>query len=171
MMKQMAVLGAAIAAALSGATATAGPCPSETVGDDALIDRSEKIVIVRLAPMADADGEAPEQPAPALNLEAERKKARQADAQKERIVTPFSLLRFEVVEYVKGEGDAQLYLAGVVDADKETTLDENCRVTARFHPEKTYLVFMGAPHVKAYQSIAGDDDPWLSYVRRRVSRD
>lgn len=114
-----------------------------------------------------------------------------------RITTQTVLVEMDVVEVIKGSATPEVvYMAGVgpgsdamahrdvhFDLHADTAfwadplagrgvLSASCGFQWAFAPEQTYLVFVGARHVKAAELISGEDDGWLAFVRDSVaSRD
>ncbi|RMB09005.1 hypothetical protein BXY39_1652 [Eilatimonas milleporae] len=43
-----------------------------------------------------------------------------------------------------------------------------CSLQPQFLAGTRYLLFVGPPHVKAYEAVPADDDRWLAYVRERL---
>lgn len=162
------------------------PCASQTRPTDELISRSPLIV---LAQALDEQAEGAIDP-DKIDLREIQRKANEdgaaTDDQTEAAIKMPAQL-FAVVDYLKGEGPARVSVAlSAADAaDKHidhddaafwndprvgrATLSDDCRVTVAFEPGARYLLFIGPPHVKAYERIDKDDDKWLQYVRERTA--
>lgn len=171
----------ACTAAEQDAPRATADCAAQTASPDELIARSSAIVLAETA--ADSDS------AETIDLREIQNEANKGAAPDgDRIVAgrlPVQL--FSAIDYVKGEG-AEAFSV-IVAAPSEPTapvphdsddfwedatagraiLTSDCRVEADFAPGERYLIFIGPQHVKAYEAIAADDDPWLAYVRERVA--
>lgn len=160
-------------------------CPEQTAPVEALIERASAIVIAE--PVADAVSD----PKPAISLREIQNEANDAAARsaaKDRITAQLPIQLFTVIEYVKGGGPSEMSVTtaymtedfrgeGPAHDDPEFwknpaagrgVLTGHCGVAATFSPATRYLLFIGAPHVKAYEVISSENDSWLAYVRKRT---
>lgn len=157
-------------------------CAAQTTPADELIARSSAILLAVAA--GDPDS------AQSIDLrEIQNEAAKGADPQGGDRITAGSLpvQLFTAVEYVKGDGGETVSVIIAAPAEATATaphdsdafwkdgsagravLTDDCRVEADFAPGERYLIFIGPQHVKAYEAIASDGDPWLAYVRERVA--
>ena len=167
------------------------PHPSVVSAPNILIDRTDRIVIARRAPMVSVDSASEKSDSDSVTIDREKEIAPALEGRGgDRINVPTAITRLEVIENIKGDGEPYVFLASAAGAaadaggdfdghqaaefwDDPTAgrarLSESCQVRAPFSEGERYLIFVGAPHVKAYEAIKADDDKWLDYVRARVS--
>ncbi|WP_425408965.1 hypothetical protein [Hyphococcus sp.] len=161
-----------------------------TVSPDQLIERSERIVLARFAPMS--AGDETEKADSELDRENEIEKAveQRRNRDIDRIIAPVGIGRFYVKEDLKGGGEATIYAPVSVHTDERATFDfsdhkdpafwdspaagrimptADCRLVPSFAEDETYLLFIGPQHVKSYEVIRADDDKWLAYVKSQLT--
>lgn len=177
------VLAAAFSSA--GLAGDAARCPEQTAPIDTLIDRASAIILAE--PVVDAAFNAkPERNLREIQDKAKDKAAQTAAQDSQTAQLPIQL--FTALDYVKGEGPAKIsvttaLLTGDVRHEEPAhddpafwedaasgrgALTGHCGVAAAFRPGTRYLLFIGAPHVKAYEAVMSENDPWLAYVRERA---
>ena len=175
----------AAACSPAGLAGEAGRCPEQTAPVDALIDRTGAIVIAE--PIADA-AVSETLDAGLREVQDKAKDSATQGAAQDRMTAQLPIQLFSTIEYVKGEGPAEISVTTAFApaeirhdgpahdapafwdnaAAGRGVLTANCGVAAAFRPGTRYLLFVGAPHVKAYEAVASENDPWLAYVRERA---
>ena len=179
-MKQIFIAGVLGLAALGPVAAHA-----ECAAADDLIARASAIVL------AQAVGDDPSGMKKTPDLRDIQDKATESGAaplDRTKVFLPIQL--FDVLEYVKGDGPAQISVTTAVAPAKTEAphapahdaaafwkdgaagrgvLTDACSVAAEFEPGQRYLIFIGETHVKAYEEIASDEDPWLAYVKAQLA--
>lgn len=189
-----ALLGCAV---LIPMAANAGErCPSATTSAKDLIARSS-VIVLATALGDNLENARVESGTAAPNLRDIQDRARQEQPDHEgggpldraKVFLPIQL--FDAVDYIKGDGAARISVTTAAapqgpvpktnapdhddpafwkdDAAGRGVLTENCGVAASFEPGARYLLFIGEPHVKAYEEIVSEDDSWLAYVKAQVA--
>lgn len=176
----------AAACSPAGLAVETARCPEQTAPVDALIDRASAIVIAE--PVADAAPRAKSE-VDLRKIQDQAKDSAARSASQDRAMAQLPIQLFTVVEYVKGDGPEEISVTTAFAADQGSrggpahddpaffedgaagrgVLTDHCGVAAAFPPNTRYLLFVGAPHVKAYEAVTSENDPWLAYVRERVS--
>ena len=172
---------AAAANCLDGASIT-------TSSANDLIDRTDRIVIAKVAPLPSINQrENNSGVGPKIDLEKERTKATQGQNGGDRAISPLGITKLVVLQNIKGAGADTIFVASDPNTphsennfnhhrSKEfwsddmigrAKLQENCKISVSFSAGLSYLIFVGPPHVKAYEIISDDNDRWLAYVRNR----
>ncbi len=192
-MRKMLITAPLLFAHIIAAEAIAATCPTPSPtlisSADELIDRTKRIVIAQSLPFSEAEPESEsDRPIP-LDRERDMKKATEGERYPERVVARRKLARFGVVENISGNGPEIIYLASsdatdAGDGDYDghradqfwtdehagrAAIAVDCQLDVSFVHGSKYLIFVGPPHVKAYERVAVDDDKWVEYVRARIS--
>ena len=174
-----------------GTTSYSAECPDPpaamVASVDTLIERTGRIVVAELVPHTASASPGSEKHD--FTLDREKEIAPALESRKgDRTVTDLGILRFNVIEDIKGEGHDQVFLAGRIDAvgasgpdvshDDAFLRDLNagriqpnakCRIELSFEQDAQYLLFIGQSHVKAYEKVE-EGDSWLSYVRGKLDQ-
>lgn len=151
-----------------------------------LIERSDRIVVAELAmPGLGGDSETSKTD---IKLDREKELAPVLESRSDdRTITQLGIIRFRVIENVKGEGPAYIFIPGRISREEEATIahdasffedphagrsnpNQKCKIEPSFKAGTNYLIFTGSPHVKGYEEVQ-EGDQWLSYIRERVAED
>lgn len=166
------------------------PPEAATTSVDALIERTSRIVLVRANAVGREIRGTGNEKRPLLDRARELKKITEAvPPSGDRTVADVRITTLTVIEYLKGTGDEQLYLPNRRfrfpnaqndfaahskdefwndNATGRVGYDDDCKIVVNFDAGRTYLVFLGPFHVKAYELISRQDDRWLAFVRERT---